>query len=146
MSRNHQLQHPSGADHFGLLDDMRSGAFRLPAGPVLLLMGEHFGPNRGWGARHIWHEHQREIAARGWDQFEDVAKFVALIVCAGTPVFFEGPGTRNTRLAVVRSRTGTAILESRDRRDGHIWSVVTAFAGTKTHGTRVGTVRSGSSQ
>ena len=63
------------------------------------------------------------------------------IVQVGTPLYFEGASWQNSRLMAVRSAMGTAVIEFRERREGPIWAVVTAFSGTKTHGTRVGTVR-----
>ena len=77
----------------------------------------------------------------GWATEVEVAQFVLTIIRTGTPLIFEGASWSVTRLLAVRASRGTAILEFRDQRDGPIWSVVTAFAGTKTHGTRVGTVR-----
>ena len=141
MSKFGSLLHPSGSASFGQLVEMRSQSLILPAGPIMLFHGEHFGPNRGWGALHIWEEHRKEMVRRGFEAFEDVPGFVATIIRTGASVVFEGPGPKSMRIAVVRNTSGTAILESRNRRDGHIWSVVTAFSGNKAHGTRVGTVR-----
>lgn len=72
-------------------------------------------------------------------EITDVPAYVATIIRPATPLFFEAAHMRRTRLLAVRSANGTAVLEFVDRQD--VWSVVTAFSGTKTHGTRVGTVR-----
>ena len=134
--------HPAGSASFGTLPKMRAPGQTLPAGEIRLFRGRHTGPNRGFGAAHIWAEHRREMAALGFDAYEDVADFVAMIVRAGTPVYFGDQDWRSLRVMAVRSRTGTAILEHRESRDGDgYWSIVTAYAGTRTHGTRVGTVR-----
>ncbi|MGQ0563664.1 MAG: hypothetical protein ACT4OK_01150 [Gemmobacter sp.] len=109
--------------------------------PILLFAGRHIGPNRGYGAQHIWAEHAAEMARYGFRSADKVPDYVAKLVRAGTPLYFEGASFRRTRLLAVRTAEGTTILEYLDRRDGPIWSVVTAFSGTKTHGTRVGTVR-----
>lgn len=90
---------------------MESRGFPIPEGRIVLFEGEHVGPNRGFGALHIWDEHRREMARRGLMSYENVPKFVA------------------------------AILQAVHRREGPIWSVVTAYAGNKTHVTRIGTVR-----
>jgi hypothetical protein len=108
---------------------------------VLLFEGRHVGPNRGWGLVHIWTEHQPELQRLGYAIKSDTPSFVASVLRERTPVYFEGGSYRSTRVLVVRSATGTAVLEYRQRTEGPIWSVVTAFAGTKTHGTQVGTVR-----
>lgn len=141
MSMN-PILHPSGALAFGRLLEMRAPGIILPAGEIRLFHGRHTGPNRGFGAEHIWAEHEREMVAAGFSDFGSVAGYVATIVREGTPVFFGDHNWRTLRAMAVRSRTGTAIVEHRTPR-GEVphWSVITAFSGTKTHGTRVGTVR-----
>lgn len=136
------ILHPSGALAFGLLLEMRAPGIIIPAGEIRLFHGRHSGPNRGFGAKHIWAEHDREMIAAGFLDFDGVAGYVATIVREGTPVFLGDHNWRSLRVMAVRSRTGTAIVEHRAPRgeDPH-WSVITAFSGTKTHGTRVGTVR-----
>jgi hypothetical protein len=91
--------------------------------------------------RHIWAEHRLEMQRAGYAKESDVPLYVLVIVQAGTPLFFEGASWQQTRLMAIRSAKGTAVIEFRERREGPVWSVVTAFSGTKTHGTRVGTVR-----
>ena len=82
------------------------------------------------------------MAAYGFHSYNDVADFVAMIVREGTLVYFEGESWRALRVMAVRSRSGTAILECREPRAGDAyWSIVTAYTGTRTHGTLVGTVR-----
>lgn len=141
MARGSLLHHPSGRADFGIVPEASSRDTTIPEGPILLFEGEHTGPNRGFGAAHIWAEHQREMARLGLMTYDDVPAFVAEIVRAGSPIFYEGPYGRALKVAVVRSSAGTAILQAVHRRDGVIWSVVTAYAGNKTHGTRIGTVR-----
>jgi hypothetical protein len=126
---------------FATVPEIKSGRVILLEGPILLASGHHWGPNRGFGAAHIWAEHAKEMAKAGFGSSEEVPHYVSQIVRLGTPLFFEGSQINRTRLLAVRSSAGTAILELRQQRDGAIWSVVTAFSGTKTHGTRVGTVR-----
>ena len=91
--------------------------------------------------RHIWAEHQSEMEKAGYHSESDVPLYVLGIIKIGTPLYFEGANWHVTRLMAVRSARGTAILEFRDRREGPVWTIVTAFSGTKTHGSRVGTVR-----
>ena len=104
-------------------------------------VGRHIGPNKGFGVRHIWAEHQSDMDKAGYQSKFDVPLYVLGIIQTGTPLYFEGANWQVTRLMAVRSARGTAILEFRDRREGPLWTIVTAFSGTKTHGTRVGTVR-----
>ena len=108
---------------------------------VVLPEGKHIGPNKGFGAAHIWAEHQREMAAVGLQSFGEVPLFVLPMLKHGTPLHFEGASWRATRLLAVRTAAGTVVLEHRQQRGGDVWSIVTAFSGTKTHGTRVGSVR-----
>jgi hypothetical protein len=126
---------------FGLIPRLKLGGVEYPEANVFLFQGRHIGPNHGFGARHIWAEHRFEMAKDGLQNEWDVSHYVLGIVKTGTPLIFEGASWRKTRLMAVRATTGTAILEFRDLREAPIWSVVTAFSGTKTHGTRVGTVR-----
>lgn len=71
----------------------------------------------------------------------EVPLYVLGMLKSGTPLFHEGGSFRYERLLAVRSGAGTVIMELRQQRQGNIWTVVTAFSGTKTHGTRVGAVR-----
>lgn len=82
-----------------------------------------------------------EMERAGYRAEADVSLYLLEIIQVGTPLYFEGASWQQTRLMAVRSAKGTAVIEFRERREGPIWSVVTAFSGTKTHGTRVGTVR-----
>lgn len=136
------ILHPLGGLTFGRLLEMRAPGIILPGGDIRLFRGRHTGPNRGFGAEHIWAEHEREMVAAGFVDFDGVSGYVATIIREGTPVFFGDHSWRSLRVMAVRSRTGTAIVEHRAPRDQDAhWSVITAFSGTKTHGTRVGTVR-----
>lgn len=139
---NQFLTHPeTGGVSFGTVVEMRTFGAVIPAGEIRLSTGRHVGPNKGWGAAHIWSEHALEMEVRGFLAYEAVPAYVATIIRRGTPLFFDGANMRHVRLMGVRGATGTAVLEFKDRREGPIWSVVTAYSGVRTHGTRVGTVR-----
>ena len=131
----------TGLQWFGRVPSLRLSGLVVPEAPILLPLGRHIGPNRGFGVRHIWAEHRLEMERSGYGTEEEVPLYVLSIIQVGTPLYFEGASWRQTRLVAVRSAAGTAVIEFRDRREGAIWSVVTAFSGTKTHGTRVGAVR-----
>jgi hypothetical protein len=131
----------SGLETFGVVPKIKLNGVEFENTSIRLFWGRHIGPNKGFGARHIWAEHKREMERAGFTQECDVANYVLSILQPGTPIFYEGAGWRNTRLMAVRSAKGMVILEYRERREGPVWAVVTAFSGTKTHGTRVGTVR-----
>ena len=136
------ILHPDGEYKFGTLVEMRAPGLIIPSGDIFLFRGRHSGPNRGFGKEHIWAEHEQEMSALGFNTSEEVPKYVAMIIQKGTPVFFGDHSWRSLKVMAVRSRIGTAIVEYRQPRDSAgIWSVVTAFSGTRTHGTRVGTVR-----
>lgn len=136
------VHHPSGALSFGVLDGLRAPGVIFPAGDIFLFRGRHTGPNRGFGVDHIWAEHSAEMRSSGFFTYTETAAYVAAIIRQGTPVYFGDHNWRALRVMAVRSASGTAIVEFRQSRgtDG-FWSVVTAFNGTRTHGTRVGTVR-----
>jgi len=82
------------------------------------------------------------MVAAGFPDLGPVQGYVSTMVREGSPVFGRVHNWGTVRAMAVRSRTVTAIVEHRTPRgeDPH-WSVITAFSGTKTHGTRVGTVR-----
>lgn len=141
MSSKPVLNPVTGEFSFGLIPALRLAGFDCPESPVHLPVGRHVGPNRGFGVKHIWTEHKIEIMRVGYAAETDVPHYVLDMLRPGTPLFFEGQGWRATRLMAVRSSLGTVIMEFRAQREGPIWAVVTAFSGTKTHGTRVGTVR-----
>lgn len=137
---NTRLINPNtGTALFGLVPDCRSKDIIIPGGHIYLPRGKHVGPNRGFGACHIWAEHEKEILAAGFEKEDHVPHYVATIICAGTPLLFEGPHPRYTRLIAVRGRSGMAILEQKGY-DDVFWSVVTAYSSNKKHGVRVGTV------
>jgi hypothetical protein len=142
MTPNQPIANPlTHANDFGFVPKMRLAGLPIEESPILLFPGRHAGPNRGHGAIHIWEQHKSELIRFGIVSLDEVPRFLATILTDRTPLFFEGGSLRRTTLLAVRSRVGTAILELRQRNEGNIWSVVTAFAGTKTHGTLVGTVR-----
>jgi hypothetical protein len=141
MSYSPILNLSTGIMSFGIVPALKLDGVELPDAEVRLFQGKHIGPHRGFGARHIWQEHGEALVRLGVAEEANVAQFVEKIVRAGTPLFYEGASWRTTRLMAVRTASGQAILEFRAQREGAIWSVVTAFPGTKTHGTRVGTVR-----
>jgi hypothetical protein len=131
----------TGLQSFGIVPSLKLSGVMLPEAPIHLPLGRHIGPNKGFGARHIWAEHRIEMERSGHISEADVPLYVLSIIRVGTPLYFEGAIWQQTRLMAVRSATGTAVVEFRERRDASVWSVVTAFSGTKTHGSRVGTVR-----
>ncbi|MBB1248524.1 MULTISPECIES: hypothetical protein [unclassified Rhizobium] len=135
------VPHPiTGGLTFGQVPPCVTRGVHLPGGEIRLLIGRHIGPNHGYGLRHIWAEHAKEMAAAGITTSEGVGHYVALIIRPGTPLFYSGDSFRKTRLMAVRSATGTAILEWRDQRDMPFWSVVTAYSANKKHGSLIGTV------
>ncbi|MNS23533.1 hypothetical protein D3C72_553510 [compost metagenome] len=77
---------------------------------------------------------------RGYEGEDDVAKYVAEIVCPGSPIFCEFDRMKDTRVTVIRSVIGLAILEYKTHGDDEHYSVVTAYAQRNAHGTRIGTV------
>ena len=140
---NQFLIHPaSGTICFGNVPYINSRGFILNAGEIRLQTGKHLGVNRGWGAKHIWAEHEKEMNDKGLMTYTDVPAYVALIIQAGTPLLYDfGRQGRNVRLLAVKSLIGMAVLEFKDRDADPIWSVVTAYAKNRADGTRVGNVR-----
>lgn len=126
---------------FGVVPELKLRGQVFLECAINLEVGKHWGPHGGFGVRHIWAEHRLDMEKAGFAHESDVSAYVASIIGSGTRLFYEGASWRSTRLMAIRSTKGTVVLEYRDRRTGPIWSVVTAFPGTKTHGALVGTVR-----
>lgn len=138
---NTALFHPvNGTRSFGQVPPSNSRGAIISGGEIRLLRGKHTGPNKGFGARHIWAEHLKEMAAIGLHAEDEVPHYVASIVRTGIPLYFSGDSFRHVRLMAVRASAGTAILEYRYQRDTSFWSVVTAYSANKKHGTLVGSV------
>lgn len=125
---------------FGEIDSLNLDGIITDKSPIHLPQGKHVGPHKGFGAKHIFAEHHKEMAALKLYDITDVPIYICKIVCSGTPLYFEGSSWRNTRLMAVKTSHGTAILEYRDRRDGAIWSIVTAYSTPKKHGVEVGKI------
>lgn len=88
---NQFLIHPqTDGISFGHVPGMKSRGLMIPAGDIRLSPGKHWGPNKGWGAVHIWTEHALEMEKRGFETYQDVPAYVATIIRQGTPLFFEG--------------------------------------------------------
>jgi hypothetical protein len=137
-----QIKNPTtGLESFGSIPDVVLGRQLFESCEIILLEGHHRGPNSGYGLQHIWAEHTREMQQVGFMEQTDVPHYVLSILRSGTPLFYEGANLRKMRLMAVRATKGTVILEYVQRREGAVWSIVTAFSGTKAHGTRVGAVR-----
>jgi len=138
------LLHPTTQElSFGYIDGRQTKKWVISEGDIRLRKGKHTGPNKGFGAAHIWAEHRLEMERAGFLNLEDVPAYVAGIICTGAPYFCEFESMRGKpRLTVIRTTRGKAILELKGERGGpDFYSVVTAYSDTKTHGTRVGTVR-----
>jgi len=92
---------------------------RFLAKPVRLLMGKHFGQNRGFGLAHIEAGHAKEIAATGMT----TEQWVVSVIKSATKIVDNGSG----RLIVYSAKApkGTAFIELRN--DGDFYSVVTAY-------------------
>ena len=92
---------------------------RFLAKPVRLLMGKHFGENRGFGLTHIEAGHSKEIAATGMT----TEQWVVSVIKSATKIVDNGSG----RLIVYSAKApkGAAFIELRN--DGDFYSVVTAY-------------------
>ena len=137
---NTLIVHPTnGTCYFGVVPEKTVRGILIPGAPIVLKLGRHSGRG-GFGVRHIWARHEREMRARGYTCIDDVAKYVAEIVRPGSPIFCEFQQIRDIRVTVVRTTTGLAVLEYKLAGDDCHYSVVTAFAQRNAHGTRIGSV------
>lgn len=119
----------------------KSGADIIPEGEIQLRHGRHWGPNKGFGAAHIWAEHQKEMQQAGFTIREQVADYVASIVQTGSAIYYEGGHHTRQKITIIRSSVGTAVLELKHEGQTAIWSVVTAYSRKNANGTRIGAVQ-----
>lgn len=135
------LPHPvNGNLYFGEIDNLPHNGINTVRSYIYLRRGKHTGPNKGFGARHIFAEHHREMAQRGFNSIADVPSYVASILHAGTPLYFEGNGFRQPRILAVKGGAGTSVLQYIEGNGIPIWSVVTAFSAFNRHGQLVGNI------
>lgn len=137
---NTLIPHPTnGTCYFGVIPEKTVRGILVPGAPIVLKLGRHSGRG-GFGVRHIWARHERELLSRGHTCIDDVPKYVADIVRPGSPIFCEFQQIREMRVTVVRTSTGVAVLEHKAIGEDRHYSVVTAFSQRNAHGTRIGTV------
>ncbi len=144
MNKNVPIKNPKTNNFiFGKIPEIKlSRGVYFPAGEITLLHGRHFGINKGFGVAHIWAEHSAELQKMGYDNINEVARYVSDIIVTGTPIYCEFENIRgNHRIAVIRGIFGAAILEQKvDACNKVFYSVVTAFSNAKPHGTKIGSV------
>ena len=140
-----EIAHPGGLVCYGRVPEMNSKSDSIPAGDIFLRAGKHSGPNRGFGVRHIWAEHESELAKLGYGTVDDVARFVSDIIRPGVPIYceFNHPGGKH-RTTVLKSSLGVVILEPKEAPEtdsGWIYVVVTAYTRRKAHGVLIGKIQ-----
>lgn len=139
LKKNTLIEYPSGGFIFGSIPDMPN--FQLPGGDVYLRAGEHFGPGRGFGLKHIWAGHQKDLALFDCFEIDGVAAHIASLITPGAPIYCEFRDMRGMhRVAVLRNTMGTLVLEPRHDRSGFAYSVITWHPGRRASGTLVGNV------
>lgn len=135
---NTLIPHPTnGTFFYGAIPEKTIRKYVVPGAPIVLKRGAHRAKG-GFGVRHIWARHSTEMLQFGYTSEDDVPKYVADIVRAGSQVLCEFNGIKDTRVTVVQSRIGVAIL-GHDAYHGH-YSVITAYSQRDPHGTRIGSV------
>ena len=143
-SQNKRLLHPdTGEETFGIVPKMISRGETIDEGRVILRIGRHKGPNRGFGVNHIWDEHHPDLIKLGYHTIHDTVKFVAKIIQPGTPIFCEFSDLRGKhRPTVLRTSIGLVILEPVILGDGElVYSVVTAYKKRFAAGTKIGAIK-----
>lgn len=144
-SPNSAIAHPDGLECYGRIPEINTQGDVIPAGEIFLRAGRHTGPNRGFGVRHIWAEHQTELTRLGYTTVDDVVRFVRDIIRPGSAIYceFNHPGGKH-RPTVLKSSLGIVILEPREAPEtdlGWIYVVVTAYTSRRAHGVLIGTLK-----
>ncbi len=141
LKENSLVAHPDGGYSFGTIPDMPK--FGLPGGNVFLRVGVHRRANSGFGVIHVWEAHRSDLLKHGCETIDGVAAHIAKIIIPGAPIYCEFKEQRGGhRIAVLRTFTGTLILEPRhERTNGFGYYVVTWYPKRRAHGTLVGQVQ-----
>lgn len=140
LKQNNLVFHPSGVFSFGEIPALPQYGIR--GGEIFLRAGVHVGKNNGFGVRHIWDEHEKDLRKIGYQSINDVATVVASVIQRNAGIYCEfNEKKRENRVTVLRLQKGLLILEPRDERRGFGYYVVTWIPKTKAHGTLVGRIK-----
>lgn len=148
-SKNTPLIHPETQEEiFGYIPKMISRGVIIDAGPIILRTGHHKGPNKGFGANHIWYEHSdskrlKDLIKEGFSPVEAVIHYVAGIVQPGNKIYCEFNSTKGRhRPTVLHGSAGFAVLEPFELGDGEtVYSVITAYPKGVASGTLIGEIK-----
>ena len=143
-SPNDNVAHPDGLECYGRIPEINSKGDIIPAGNIYLRKGRDTGPNKGFGVRHIWAEHSKEMERFGYFTVDEVPNFVRDIIRPGALIYcsFDSPAGRH-RPAILKTTVGLAILEPREddkSESGYIYVVVTAYTKNRADGDMIGRV------
>jgi hypothetical protein len=142
-NKNHLIPHPvTGSDYYGYVPLIHSNGETIEPGAIVLKIGRHISVNKGFGANHIWSEHEKELRNLDYSGRAGVSEFVSKIIRVGTPIHCEFNCIRgNHRPTVLRSRYGIAVLEKERLIDGTFrYSVVTAYTKKYAEGSCIGKI------
>lgn len=115
--------------------------FGLRGGEIYLRAGVHWGPNSGFGIRHVWEAHRLDLERYGCMSIEGVAAHIAKMIVPGAAIYCEfAQMNGDNRVAVLKNPTGSLILEPRNERRGFGYYVVTWYPKRKPEGTLVGQI------
>lgn len=112
----------SGSVRFGTVSAQTAKEANIAPGAIILKHGEHTGPHKGYGRKHIQAEHGKEIAAAGFSSPEDFVQYVASNFNAIYPA-------KKGRIALVVEGPPqqVAIVELKKNKKGGYYSVYTAY-------------------
>jgi len=139
LKQNALILHPAGSESYGTIPEMPN--FGLRGGDIFLRAGVHLAAGRGFGVRHIWEAHQTDLAKYGCCSIDQVAQHIANMIVHKAFIYCEFRQMRGEhRLTVMKTPTGSLVLEPRNERRGFGYYVVTWFPRRNPIGTRVGQV------
>ena len=148
MKKNDYIINPkTGTPIFGTIPLIQNKSYTFPEGDIFLKYGVHQKVNRGFGAIHIWKEHENEILAMGYEASEKIAltaHFVSDILQSGTKIYCEFSRQGKERLTVLKRNNRVVIIEHlHDGNYNTVYSVVSAYKLTrrKPHGQLIGNLK-----
>lgn len=141
-SKNKRLSHPdTGLEVFGVIPEISHRGEHFEKGNIILKVGKHIGPHKGFGANHILAEHHKDLLHKGYEGKEGLLRFISEIIAIGSHIYCEFSDIRgNHRPTVLKSNKGIVVLERKPNGDQIEYSVITAFPHKRVHGTRIGTI------
>jgi len=124
---HHRIRHPTtDTETFGTFPRIHTKRYVFPEAPIFLLFGEHRGPHRGYGFRHI-HAQRFPDIEQIVDAIQHVAQLVAGMIARGSSIHCEFASLAREVPLVIRQPNRVLVLEHRTSQHDDFYSVRTFY-------------------